>query len=43
MTTIPISLRVNKELLKKFDDVSVNKGYGRAEAIREAMRRFIGK
>ena len=38
-----VSISVNKELLEKFDETSARNGYStRSEAIRDAMRAFVG-
>lgn len=36
-----IYLRIDGELLRKFDEAAGRLGYTRSEAVREAMRRFI--
>jgi len=36
-----IYIRVDEELLEKFDKMAKRLGYMRSEALREAMRRFI--
>ncbi len=38
-----VSISVNEELLEKFDETSARNGYStRSEAIRDAMRAFVG-
>lgn len=39
--TQAIYVRIDEELLRKFDDVARRMGYMRSEAVREAMRKFI--
>ena len=41
MDTVPITFRVDKKMLKEFDNIAGNLSYKRAEAIRESMRRFV--
>lgn len=43
METVPVCFRVDKKLLKKLDDVAEDRGYNRAEAVREAVRRFVSE
>ena len=43
MNTIPVSLRIEKNLLDSFDRVANKQNFHRAEAIREAMRLFCQK
>ena len=36
-----IYIRIDEELLRRFDEAAGRLGYTRSEAVREAMRRFI--
>ncbi len=36
-----IYIRIDEELLRKFDEVAGRLGYTRSEALREAMHRFV--
>ncbi|MFH0860165.1 MAG: ribbon-helix-helix domain-containing protein [Candidatus Altiarchaeota archaeon] len=38
---IAICVRIDGELMKRFDKVAKGEGYDRSEAVREAIRRFI--
>lgn len=41
METTPVTIRIDNKLLERFDKVAEQLGYHRAEAVREAIRRFI--